>query len=105
LRAEAAAAAKGKRSPGRRFHHCALLGASARKRASYHDCSGRISNPLPHATLAGMQVIGVTCLPALRALPTTNHIEPFNLNNRVSPLRAAIAGWRSVAPKNRPEGR
>jgi len=69
LRAEAAAAAKGKRSLGRGFHHCALPGASARKRASYDDCSGRIANPIPHATIAGMQVIGVTCPPALRALP------------------------------------
>ena len=65
MRAEAAAAAKGKRSLGRGGHHC------------YDDCSGRIANPLPHATIAGMRVIGVTCPPALRALPSTNHIEPL----------------------------
>ncbi len=54
MRAEAAAAAKGKRTLGRGFHHCALPGASARKRASYDDCGGRIANPLPHAIIAGM---------------------------------------------------
>jgi hypothetical protein len=75
LRAEAAADAKGKRSPDKRFHHCALPGAAASKRASCDDCRGRIANPLHHSTLAGMQVHRLD-LPALRALPTTNHQEP-----------------------------
>ena len=34
--------------PGGKCHHCALPGASARKRTSYNDCSGRIANPRPH---------------------------------------------------------
>lgn len=32
--------------------------------------------PAPYAARAGFQVMGLICLPAWRAFPTTNHTEP-----------------------------